>query len=91
MDIVAKKDNLLHILEVKTIYQCEKLVDKLEFPLYNITPSKIKNLKLGTRIYLQQENLQAMDISIDAIGCIIDLCHQKSWLKYYPNILEGLD
>ena len=91
LDIIATKDQVLHIIEVKTIYQCGKLVDKIEFPIYNITPSKVRHLKKGSIMYVQKRKLENMDITIDAIGCIVDSCHKKSWIQYYPNILEGLD
>jgi Holliday junction resolvase-like predicted endonuclease len=91
LDIVAITDNVLHIIEVKTMYKCGKLEDNLDFPIYNITPRKIKHLKLGAQLYVQKQKYTDMDITIDAIACIVDNCCKKSWIKFYPNILEGLD
>jgi len=91
LDIVAIKDKVLHIIEVKTVYKCGKVGDNLDFPIYNITSRKVKHLRLGTQMYLQKRKFQDMDITIDAIACIVDNCHKKSWIKFYPNILEGLD
>ena len=91
LDIIAIKDKVLHIIEVKTVYKCGKVGDNLDFPIYNITPRKVKHLKLGTQMYLQKRKFQDVDITIDAIACIVDNCHKKSWIKFYPNILEGLD
>ena len=91
LDIIASKDRVLHIIEVKTVYKCGKLGDNLEFPIYNITPRKVQHLKKGALIYVQKEKLENMDITIDAIGCIVDNCHRKSYIRFYPNILEGLD
>lgn len=91
LDIVATKDNVLHIIEVKTVYKCGKLVENFEFPIYNITPRKINHLKKGAQIYVHKQKLEYMDITIDAIACIVDNCHKKSYIRFYPNILEGLD
>lgn len=91
LDIIAMKDNILHIIEVKTVYKCGKLGDNLEFPIYNITPRKMAHLKLGAQMYVQKLKLNNIDITIDAIGCIVDSCHKKSLIRFYPNILEGLD
>ncbi len=91
LDIVATKDNVLHIVEVKTVYKCGKLVENLDFPIYNITPRKVNHLKKGAQIYVQKQKLEYMDITIDAIACIVDNCHRKSYIQFYPNILEGLD
>lgn len=91
LDIVAIKDKVLHIIEVKTVYKCGKLGDNLDFPIYNITPRKVKHLKLGAQLYVQKQKYTDMDITIDTIACIVDNCCKKSWIKFYPNILEGLD
>ena len=91
LDIVAMKDRVLHIIEVKTVYKCGKPGDNLEFPIYNITPRKMAHLKLGGQLYVQKLKFNNIDITIDAIGCIVDNCHKKSWIRFYPNILEGLD
>jgi|694.fasta_scaffold03888_27 putative endonuclease len=91
LDIIATKDKVLHIIEVKTVYKCGKLVENFEFPIYNITPRKVQHLKKGALIYVQKQKLENMDITIDAIACIVDNCHKKSWIKFYSNILEGLD
>lgn len=91
LDIVAMKENVLHIVEVKTLYQCGQGVDNLEFPLYNITSRKLKHLYKGIELYRIKAQYQQYDISLDAIGCIIDTCHKKSWIRYYPNINEGID
>jgi len=91
LDIVAIKDRVLHIIEVKTVYKCGKLGDNLDFPIYNITPRKVKHLKLGAQLYVQKQKHTDMDVTIDAITCIVDNCCKKSWIKFFPNILEGLD
>lgn len=91
LDIVAIKDKVLHIIEVKTVYKCGKLGDNLDFPIYNITPRKVSHLKLGAQLYVQKQKHTNMDVTIDAITCIVDSCCKKSWIKFFPNILEGLD
>lgn len=91
LDIIATKDGVLHIIEVKTVYKCGKLVENLEFPIYNITPRKVNHLKKGAQIYVQKQKLEQMDITIDVIACIVDNCHKKSYIRFYPHILEGLD
>ena len=91
LDIVATKNKVLHIIEVKTVYKCGKLGDNLDFPIYNITPRKIKHLKLGAQLYVQKQKYTDIDMTIDAVACIVDNCCKKSRIKFFPNILEGLD
>ena len=91
LDIIAKKDGFLHFIEVKSVYNCGQLVDKDNFPVYNITKSKLKKLSIGIRIYLQKHRYLSEDIYIDAISIIIAKSNKKAWIKFFPNILEGID
>ena len=91
LDIIASKNSFIHIIEVKSIYSCGQIVDKHNFPVYNITKNKVKKISVGARIYLQKKNIPLENIYIDAICIIIDKYNKKAWLKFFPNILEGID
>ncbi len=57
IDIIAKKDGVLHFIEVKS-------GDSFE-PIYNITPSKIKKIIKSVYIYLK--NNVNVEFCIDAL------------------------
>ena len=58
IDIVAKKDDVIHFVEVKS--------GKIFEPIYNITPIKIARLTKTIEIYLKKKNLD-FDYQLDAV------------------------
>jgi putative endonuclease len=58
IDIIAKSDDVLHFVEVKS-------GDSFE-PIYNITPSKIKKIIKTANFYMKKFNID-MAFCIDAI------------------------
>jgi len=60
IDIIAKKDNILHFIEVKA--------SQKDFePIYNITPTKLNRLIKSANYYLKQKNLTSFAWCIDAL------------------------
>lgn len=90
LDIVAQKDEVIHFVEVKTSGYTPDETTELVFPIYNITPRKVRHLSMGAEMYIRNNNLEEYDRTIDAIGVIIDRESKKSWIKFFPNILEGV-
>ena len=59
IDIITKRDDVLHFIEVKS--------GKTEFdPIYNITPAKLRKVINSAHYYLKTKNLD-MPFSIDAL------------------------
>ncbi|WP_297570842.1 YraN family protein [Helicobacter sp. UBA3407] len=50
LDIIAKKNGILHFVEVKSGVGFE--------PVYNLTPAKLKKLTKTLNIYLNQQSIQ---------------------------------
>jgi putative endonuclease len=90
LDIVAKKDGIIHIVEVKAIQTKVIDISLIEFPIYNITPRKLRHLVMGAEMYLRNNKLTNYDYTLDAVTVVIDSDQAKSWVKYFPNIMEGL-
>jgi putative endonuclease len=59
IDIIAKQDDILHFIEVKSA--------KAEFdPVYNVTPSKLRKVINSAHYYMKTKNLDVA-FSIDAL------------------------
>ncbi len=59
IDIIAKRDEVLHFIEVKS--------GKADFdPIYNITPSKLRKVINSAHYYLKTKQLE-LPFSIDAL------------------------
>jgi len=71
IDIIAKKDNTIHFIEVKSGENFNAI--------YNITPSKLKRIIKGAFIYLNQKHL---DISF----CIDAVIVKKDKIEHIKNI-----
>jgi len=71
IDIVTRKDNVIHFVEVKSGENFE--------PIYNITPLKIARLTRTIEIYLKKKNLD-LDYQLDAV--IIE----NGEIQLYENI-----
>ncbi|MDQ7047199.1 MAG: YraN family protein [Sulfurovum sp.] len=64
IDIIAKKENILHFIEVKS--------GKADFdPVYNITPRKLRKVINSANYYMKTKNLNVV-FSIDALIIRVD-------------------
>ena len=80
LDIVAFKDNLIHVVEVKT-----RTSDYYE-PMTSIDRNKLKRLCKGAVMYKRYHHMN-FEIVIDAVR-IIYRNEQDYDLKFIPNIHE---
>jgi len=72
IDIIAKKDDVLHFIEVKA--------SRKNFePIYNITPSKLQKLIKSVNYYLKQKKL-------NFAWCIDALIIKKDKIELIENI-----
>jgi len=70
IDIIAKKEGVLHFVEVKS--------SSLYHPLYDITPSKLQKIIKTANVYLKKNNITSA-YSIDA-AAVTDC------VEFYENI-----
>ncbi len=74
IDIIAKKDGILHFIEVKSSFKTNSL-----HPIYNITPKKLSKI-IKTIDYFLIKNRIDMPYSIDAIIVL------EENIEFYQNI-----
>ena len=85
IDIIAKRKNIIHFVEVKTIISNNSF-----FPEQHVDYKKQRKLRHMAQIWLQQNNYQ-QDIAyqIDIIGITADQVTRMAKLHYFPNVVEG--
>ncbi len=74
IDIIARKDGVLHFVEVKSSFK-EKSVD----PIFNITPKKLSKI-------IKTINYFIMKNEIDAPYCIDALTVTNEKIEFYENV-----
>jgi putative endonuclease len=83
IDIVAEKNDILHIIEVKT-----RRSNRITSPEYSVNKTKQKNLIRAANAYINRYNLD-MDVQFD-IFCILknDLQKQIDFIEdaFYPIV-----
>lgn len=81
IDIIAKKQNLIVFIEVKT-----RTSDKFGFADEAISSKKIKHLKRAIGAYLKSHNSGFQDIRLDLIAIDIDKDKKIAKIKHYKDI-----
>lgn len=78
IDIIAKKDNLLVIIEVK--YRNNNLYGE---GIESINHTKLKRILKTTKQYIYDNNIENMDIRFDCI------CFFKNTISWFTNVVWG--
>lgn len=78
IDIIAKKDNKLIFVEVKT-----RIGDKKGFPYESVNFYKIKHLKHAINLFLLKNKYKDYKLSIAVISIILTLGHEINSIKLY--------
>ncbi len=92
IDIIAKKDNKLYFIEVKSVSRITGL-DNVKHetnnyrPEDNMHPYKIKRLYRTIQTYLLSYK-EDLDWQIDLIVVYIDMNNKKARIKVIPNIIN---
>lgn len=81
IDIIAKKDDKLSFIEVKTRIGVVK-----GFPHESINFFKLRSLKRAVQYYLLQNNLKDYKLTIDAISIQLDFSHKVQKILHFENI-----
>jgi len=75
IDVIAKKNNILHFVEVKSSYNYEIAVQ-------NITPTKMRKFLRTVDVYIKKHRLDELYFSIDLI--VID--YKANAINFIENI-----
>lgn len=67
LDIVAKLNNVISFIEVKT-----RKNNNLGLPFEAITKTKYENIKKGAYFYLQEKDIKYKRFQIDVIGIVLE-------------------
>lgn len=87
IDIIAKKDNILHFIEVKSVSFANVSYETL-FPEDNIHYWKRKRLSRVIQSYLLEKNVSyETEWQIDALAVFINLKSMKAKIRFTENII----
>ncbi|MDR3133835.1 MAG: YraN family protein [Prevotellaceae bacterium] len=79
LDIVAEKDNRLHVVEVRSLKS-----DFFMPPYQSIQKAKQRHLIAAANAYVHRYNL-TMEVQIDVISIVFS--GEKHTLEYLPNVI----
>jgi putative endonuclease len=91
LDMVAKKDNVIHFIEVKSVSR--KTSDWVTHetsgykPEENVHPQKLKRLARTMQTYLLEKRLDNVDWQLDIITTLIDEDERKARVEIIENII----
>lgn len=81
IDIVAKKNNTIHIIEVKT-----KETNDKGSPYQQVGYKKLKKLIALANIYSKIKDLKTFNLSIDIVSIVLNRYYKNKEIKFYENI-----
>ncbi len=89
LDVVAKKNGIVHFIEVKAVSR--ENIEKISYetdlysPEENIHPMKLQRLLKAAQVYLLEKDID-LDWQMDALAVFIDASSHKAYFRYTPNI-----
>ena len=90
IDIIAKKNDIIHFIEVKSVnwdFNRKDYKNRGIAPEENLHKNKLKRLFRATQIYLIKQNIPEDALwQIDALFVFIDSKSRKSSIEYYEHI-----
>lgn len=81
IDLVAKKGNTIHIVEVKT-----KTSSIKGHPYQQVNHKKLRKLIALSLIYTKFKNFKDSNLSIDIVSIVLNNITNKYDIKFYENI-----
>ena len=87
LDIVAKKDNILHFVEVKSV--AHNVTHETDYqPEENVHPWKMKRLGRAVKTYLLERNVSdETEWQIDILAVFLDLTTRKAKFRFTENVI----
>jgi Holliday junction resolvase-like predicted endonuclease len=92
IDIVARKTNKIHFIEVKSVsYETKDLLDSIVSrgtwkPEDNVHPYKVRKLNRAIESWLHEKHCE-LDWQIDVIAVKMVVREKYASVKYLPNII----
>ncbi len=87
IDIIAKKDNITHFIEVKSL-RAKKVSYETYNPAENLTKKKFQKIQKTIISYLAKEGVSCENYQIDLYLVYIDIEMKKHKIKRIENITE---
>lgn len=98
IDIVAKKDNMIYFIEVKSVSSAEGLADRHETVSHetnddyraedNMHPWKMKRLSRTIQTYLLQKKIDdEMEWQVDLLVVYLDMKNKKAKVKVVSDVI----
>jgi len=84
IDIIAKKNGIIHIVEVKTSNHGSPIM-----PEENYTKAKARQVFRMAELFAAKENIMDAPMQIDLIAVRIKDDHSVDSLHYYENVIVG--
>lgn len=83
LDVVSKKDGVLHFVEVKSVEE-RPWGDQL--PEENVTQSKRGKMAKTIEVYLSEKDLEGIDFVIDIAGVFVNLEKRYARVRILENV-----
>ncbi len=92
IDVIVKKGEKIHFVEVKTVscenvrtFSHETLLDSYR-PEDNVHPWKVKRLHRVIQSYLAEHNMDEMDWQLDVVAVFLDITSREARVQSIENI-----
>mgnify|MGYP001563393097 FL=1 len=83
LDIVSKKDGVMHFIEVKSVEE-KPWMDQL--PEENVTQAKREKMAKTIEIYLSEKRLEGVDFTIDIAGVFVNLANKSARVRILEDV-----
>ena len=85
IDIVSKKDKLIHFIEVKSVEGC---IDGGKFPEENVHEKKLKRLSRAIQTYLSENKEDDTEWQLDVVAVFLDIEKKKADVRLTENVFS---
>lgn len=89
IDVISKKDDVVHFVEVKTVSRETLEGEKLDdySPEENVHPEKLKRLARTIQSYLLENNLSDSEWQLDVAGVFLNVDSRQARVRMTENII----
>lgn len=83
IDIVAKKDGVIHFVEVKTVVDMK---DSDQRPEENVHERKLKRLERAIQSYISEKKEGENEWQLDVVAIFLDLNKKEARVRFTENV-----
>jgi putative endonuclease len=88
IDIIVKKDTMIHFVEVKSLRTPQSVSRETYRPEFNVSPSKLRKIGRVASFYLEKKKFsRETDWQIDVIAVWIDRKARNGRVYWYENMI----